>query len=191
MDPLAGSYSVFGVKTASNPNYLVKAIYEMYQANLNKKLAVKAVRKLFRSVGAGSVGLNNLLKKQGMELKPGEFLMLVFKMQHQQGWGPRLQPVEAREKRIILRTKQTFESQVMKDWNMTVCGVHQGWIEGVLMAVTGTGRFCLEKTCHAKGDEYCEFVADQVLRICSFKGRSSGQRGICDYRIYRAQTPRG
>jgi hypothetical protein len=30
IDPEAGSYSVFGVKTASNPNYLVKAIYEMY-----------------------------------------------------------------------------------------------------------------------------------------------------------------
>jgi len=150
MDPLAGSYSVFGVKTASNPNFLIKAIYEMYEANLNKKLAVKAVRKLFRSVGAGSVGLNNLLKKQGLELKPAEFLMLVFKMQHQQGWGAPFELVEAGEKRIILRTKQTFESQVMKDWNMTVCGVHQGWIEGVLMAVTGKSWFCLEKTCHAK-----------------------------------------
>ena len=26
IDPGAGSYSVFGVKTASNPNYLIKAI---------------------------------------------------------------------------------------------------------------------------------------------------------------------
>src|SRR5208337_2209549 len=87
LDPLAGAYSVFGVKTASNPNYLVKAIYEMYETNLNRKLAVKAVRKLFRSVGMGSVGLNNLLKKLGMDLTPAEFLMLVFKLQHQQGWG--------------------------------------------------------------------------------------------------------
>src|SRR5271157_3044584 len=85
LDPLAGSYSVFGVKTASNPNYLVKAIYEMYETNLNKKLAVKAVRKLFRSVGLGSVGLNNLLKKFDMDLSPAEFLLLVFKLQHQQG----------------------------------------------------------------------------------------------------------
>ena len=51
LDPVAGTYSVFGVKTASNPNYLIKAIYEMYEGHLNKKLAVKAVRKLFRSVG--------------------------------------------------------------------------------------------------------------------------------------------
>jgi hypothetical protein len=34
----------------------------MYKANLGRKLAVQAVRKLFRSVGMGSVGLNNLLK---------------------------------------------------------------------------------------------------------------------------------
>ena len=74
MDPLAGSYSVFGVKTASNPNYLVKAIYEMYEANLDKKLAVQAVRKLFHSVGKGSVGLNNLLKKVGMDLTRLNFL---------------------------------------------------------------------------------------------------------------------
>jgi len=82
LDPLAGSYSVFGVRTASNPNYLVKSIYEMYEANLNRKLAVKAVRKLFRSVGMGSIGLNNLLKKQGMDLKPAEFPMLFFTFQH-------------------------------------------------------------------------------------------------------------
>ena len=94
LDPLAGSYSVFGVKTASNPNYLIKAIYEMYEANLGRKLAVQAVRKLFRSVGMGSVGLNNLLKKLGMDLKPAEFLMLVFKLQHQQGWGAPLELVE-------------------------------------------------------------------------------------------------
>ena len=78
MDPVAGSYSVFGVKTASNPNYLIKAIYEMYEANLDRKLAVQAVRKLFHSVGMGSGGLNNLLKKFGMDLNPADFLMLVF-----------------------------------------------------------------------------------------------------------------
>jgi predicted hydrocarbon binding protein len=169
MDPLAGSYSVFGVKTASNPNYLVKAIYEMYEVNLNKKLAVKAVRKLFRSVGAGSVGLNNMLKKLGMDLKPEEFLMLVFKLQHQQGWGAPFELVNASEKRITIRTKHTFESQVLKEWNMAVCGIHQGWIEGVLTAVTGKSWYCLEKTCHAKGDEYCEFVADQVSASWKFK----------------------
>jgi uncharacterized protein len=183
LDPLAGTYSVFGVKTASNPNYLIKAIYEMYEANLNKKLAVKAVRKLFRSVGQGSVGLNNLLKKFGMDLKPAEFLMLVFKLQHQQGWGAPFELVEASDKRIILRTKHTFESQVMKDWNMAVCGIHQGWIEGVLKAVTGKNWFCLEKTCHAKGDEYCEFQADQVESSWKFKAEAivKGESAITEF----------
>jgi predicted hydrocarbon binding protein len=183
LDPLAGAYSVFGVKTASNPNYLIKAIYEMYEANLNKKLAVKAVRKLFRSVGQGSVGLNNLLKKFGMELKPEEFLMLVFKLQHQQGWGAPFELVNASEKRITLRTRQTFESQVMKDWNMAVCGIHQGWIEGVLTAVTGKSWYCLEKTCHAKGDEYCEFVCDQVEPSWKFKAEAvvKGESAITEF----------
>jgi predicted hydrocarbon binding protein len=182
-DPLAGTYSVFGVKTASNPNYLIKAIYEMYEANLNKKLAVKAVRKLFRAVGAGSVGLNNLLKKLGMELKPEEFLMLVFKLQHQQGWGAPFELVSASDKRIVIRTKQTFESVVLKDWNMAVCGIHQGWIEGILTAVTGKSWYCLEKTCHAKGDEYCEFVADQVSASWKFKAEAvvKGDSAITEF----------
>jgi predicted hydrocarbon binding protein len=183
IDPEAGSYSVFGVKTASNPNYLVKAIYEMYEANLDKKLAVQAVRKLFRSVGMGSVGLNNLLKKYGMDLKPAEFLMLVFKLQHQQGWGAPFELVEQSDKRIVLRAKQTFESQVMKDWNMPVCGIHQGWIEGVLSAVTGKNWFCLETKCHAKGDDACEFVADQVESSWKFKARAivKGDSAITEF----------
>jgi predicted hydrocarbon binding protein len=183
LDPLAGAYSVFGVKTASNPNYLIKAIYEMYEANLNKKLAVKAVRKLFRSVGQGSVGLNNLLKKFGMDLKPEEFLMLVFKLQHQQGWGAPFELVNASEKRITLRTKHTFESVVLKDWNMAVCGIHQGWIEGILTAVTGKSWYCLEKSCHAKGDEYCEFVADQVSASWKFKAEAvvKGESAITEF----------
>ena len=183
LDPLAGSYSVFGVKTASNPNYLVKAIYEMYEANLGRKLAVQAVRKLFRSVGMGSVGLNNLLKKLGMDLKPAEFLMLVFKLQHQQGWGAPFELVEQSEKRIVLRTKQTFESEVMKDWNMPVCGVHRGWIEGILSAVTGKNWFCLETKCHAKGDDACEFVADQVESSWKFKAQAivKGDSAITEY----------
>ncbi|NMB79804.1 MAG: 4-vinyl reductase [Methanomicrobiales archaeon] len=183
LDPLAGSYSVFGVKTASNPNYMIKAIYEMYEANLNKKLAVKAVRKLFRSVGQGSVGLNNLLKKLGMELKPEEFLMLVFKLQHQQGWGAPFELVSASEKRIVVRTKHTFESQVLKDWNIQVCGLHQGWIEGVLTSVTGKPWYCLEKACHAKGDEYCEFVADQVTPSWKYKAEAvvKGESAITEF----------
>jgi predicted hydrocarbon binding protein len=183
LDPLAGAYSVFGVKTASNPNYLIKAIYEMYEANLNKKLAVKAVRKLFRSVGAGSVGLNNLLRKLGMDLKPEEFLMLVFKLQHQQGWGAPFELVSASEKRIVIRTKHTFESQVLKDWNMAVCGIHQGWIEGVLTSVTGKTWFCLEKTCHAKGDEYCEFVADRVPASWKYRAEAvvKGESAITEF----------
>jgi uncharacterized protein len=187
LDPLAGVYSVFGVKTASNPNYLIKAIYEMYEENLNKKLAVKAVRKLFRSVGQGSVGLNNLLKKFGMELKPAEFLMLVFKLQHQQGWGAPLELVSASDKRIVIRTRHTFESVVLKDWNMAVCGIHQGWIEGILTAVTGKSWYCLEKSCHAKGDEYCEFVADQVSASWKFKAEAvvKGESAITEFIEHR------
>ncbi len=183
MDPAAGTYSVFGVRTASNPNYLVKAIYEMYEANLDKKLAVQAVRKLFRSVGMGSVGLQNLLKKFGMDLKPADFLMLVFKLQHQQGWGAPFELVEQGEKRIIIRAKQTFESQVMKDWNMAVCGIHQGWIEGILIAATGKNWFCLHTKCHAKGDDVCEFVADQVESSWKFKAQAivRGDSAITEY----------
>lgn len=183
LDPLTGLHSVFGVKTASNPNYMVKAVYEMYEANLNKKLAVKAVRKLYRSVGQGSVGLNNLLKKLGMDLKPHEFLMLVFRLQHQQGWGAPFELVEASEKRIVIRTKHTFESEVLKDWNMAVCGIHQGWIEGILTSVTGKSWYCLEKTCHAKGDEYCTFQADQVSASWKFKAEAlvKGDSAITEF----------
>jgi len=183
LDPLAGSYSVFGVKTASNPNYLIKAIYEMYEVNLNKKLAVKAVRKLFRSVGLGSVGLNNLLKKLGMELKPAEFLMLVFTLQHQQGWGAPFELVEQTEKRIKIRTRHTFESEVMKDWKMHVCGIHMGWIEGVLTAVSGKSWYCLETKCHANGDDCCEFVADQVESSWKYKAEAivKGDSAITEF----------
>jgi uncharacterized protein len=183
IDPLAGSYSVFGVKTASNPNYLVKAIYEMYEANLDKKLAVQAVRKLFNSVGKGSVGLNNLLKKLGIDLTHAEFLMLVFKLQHQQGWGAPFELIESSETRIVLRTKHTFESEVLKDWKIPVCGIHRGWIEGVLIAVTGKNWFCIETKCHANGDEFCEFVADQ--REASWKWKAEaivkGDSDITEY----------
>ncbi len=172
IDPSTGETYCFGVKTASNPDYLIRAIYEMYEANLNRKLAVKAVRKLYRSVGQGSVGLNNFLKKLGMDLKPVEFLTLVFKLQHQQGWGAPFEVVEASEKRIIMRTKHTFESKVLKDWNMSVCGIHQGWIESILTAVTGKTWFCLETTCHAKGDEYCTFQADRVSASWKFKAEA-------------------
>lgn len=183
LDPLAGIYSVFGVRTAGNPNYLVRAIYEMYETSLNRKLAVKAVRKLFRSVGQGSVGLASFLKKQGMDLTPAEFVMLVFTLQHQQGWGAPFELVEAGEKRIVLRTKETFESEVLKDWNMPVCGIHQGWIEGVLKAVTGRTWFCLEKSCHAKGDPYCEFVCDQVEPSWKFKAEAvvKGESAITEF----------
>jgi predicted hydrocarbon binding protein len=183
IDPVAGSYSVFGVKTASNPNYLVKAIYEMYEANLDKKLAVQAVRKLFHSVGMGSVGLNNLLKKFGMDLKPVEFLMLVFKLQHQQGWGAPFELIESSDTRIVLRTRHTFESEVLKDWKMPVCGIHRGWIEGVLIAVTGKNWFCVETKCHAGGDDCCEFVADQRESSWKWKAEAivKGDSAITEY----------
>ena len=183
LDPAAGIYSVFGVRTASNPNYLVKAIYEMYEQNLNKPLAVKAVQHLFRSVGLGSVGLNNLLKKLGMNLKPAEFLMLVFKLQHQQGWGAPFELVEQSDKRIVLRTSHTFESDVMKDWKIPVCGIHRGWIEGVLIAITGKNWFCLERKCRANGDDCCEFVADQVESSWKFKASAivKGDSAITEF----------
>ena len=183
LDTLAGTYSVFGVKTASNPSYLIKGIYEMNESHLNKKLAVKAVRKLFRSVGMGSLGLYNLLKKYGMDLTPADFLLLVFKLQHQQGWGAPFELVEQSEKRIVLRTKQTFESEILKDWNMHVCGVHMGWIEGVLMAVTGKNWYCLERKCRANGDDCCEFVADQVEPSWQFKARAvvKGDAAITEF----------
>jgi uncharacterized protein len=183
LDPAAGTYSVFGVRTASNPNYLIKAIYEMYEANLDRKLTVQAVRKLFRSVGMGSVGLLNLLKKWGMDLKPAEFLMLVFKLQHQQGWGAPVELVEQSDKKIVLRTAQTFESQVMKDWKMPVCGIHRGWIEGVLFAVTGKNWFCLETKCHANGDDCCEFVVDQTESSWKWKAVAivKGDSAITEY----------
>ncbi|HTY15154.1 MAG TPA: V4R domain-containing protein [Methanoregulaceae archaeon] len=183
LDPAAGSYSVFGVKTASNPNYLVKAIYEMYETNLDRKLAVMAVKNLFHSVGLGSIGLNKLLKSLGMELKPAEFLMLVFRLQHQQGWGAPMELVESSDSRIILRTPHTFESLVMKDWKIPVCGIHRGWIEGVLTAATGKNWFCLETKCHANGDEYCEFIADK--REASWKWKAEaiakGDSAITEY----------
>ncbi len=183
LDPVAGNYSVFGVKTASNPNYLIKSIYEMYESHLNKKLAVKAVRKLFRSVGMGSLGLYNLLKKFGMNLSPAEFLMLVFKLQHQQGWGAPFELMEQSEKRIILRTKHTFEAEILKDWKMPVCGVHQGWIEGVMMAITGKNWYCLERKCVANGDDFCEFVIDQVDPSWKFKAQSvvKGDSAITEF----------
>jgi hypothetical protein len=183
LDPASGTFTVFGVRTASNPNYLIKAIYEMYEANLDRKLAVQEVRKLFRSVGMGSVGFQNLLKKLGMDLKPAEFLMLVFKLQHQQGWGAPFELVEQSDKKILLRTRQTFESQVMKDWKMPVCGIHRGWIEGVLFAITGKNWFCLETRCHANGDDCCEFVADQTESSWKWKAVAivKGDSAITEY----------
>jgi predicted hydrocarbon binding protein len=183
INPASGTFSVFGVKTASNPNYLVKAIYEMYESNLDRKLAVQAVRKLFRSVGMGSIGLNNLLVKLGMDLKPPEFLMLVFRLQHQQGWGAPFELAEAGDKRIVMRTNHTFESQVMKDWGIAVCGIHQGWIEGILTAITGRNWFCLHTKCRAKGDDVCEFVADQVESSWKFKAQAivKGDSAITEY----------
>jgi hypothetical protein len=62
INPQLGVTTCFGVHTASNPDYLIRAIYEMYETNLNKKLAIQAIRTLYRSVGMGSVGLHKFLK---------------------------------------------------------------------------------------------------------------------------------
>jgi predicted hydrocarbon binding protein len=182
-DPLLGETFCFGVRSASNPDYLTKAVYEMYETNLSRKLAVQAVRNLYRSVGLGSVGLNNYLKKIGINLTPAEFLLLVFKLQHQQGWGAPFELVEQSEKKISLRTTKTFESQVMKEWKMPVCGIHRGWIEGVMIAVTGKNWFCLETKCYAQGDDCCEFVADQTDSSWKWKAQAivKGDSAITEY----------
>jgi len=182
-DPERGETFCFGVRTASNPDYLTKAMYEMYETSLSRKLAIQAVRTLYRSVGLGSVGLNNYLKNLGIHLSPAEFLLLVFKLQHQQGWGAPFELIEQNEKRIILQTSKTFESQVMKEWKMPVCGIHRGWIEGVLTAVTGKNWFCLETKCYAQGDDCCQFVADQTESSWKWKAQAivKGDSAITEY----------
>ncbi|MCX6699745.1 MAG: 4-vinyl reductase [Methanomicrobiales archaeon] len=172
--PGEGIMSAFGVRTSSNPNYLLRAMYEMYERSLNRKLAVQMMRKLYRSVGLGATGLNMFLKKQGLELKPHEFLMFAFKLQHQQGWGAPLELVSQGGDKIVVKTKYTFESDVMKDWAMPVCGVHVGWMEGVLAAVTGKNWVGEEVTCHAAGGGACEFVFTQ--RDVSWNERAEGIR---------------
>lgn len=182
-DPERGETFCFGVRTASNPDYLTRAMYEMYETSLSRKLAIQAVRTLYRSVGLGSVGLNNYLKNLGIHLSPAEFLLLVFKLQHQQGWGAPFELIEQNEKRIILQTSKTFESQVMKEWKMPVCGIHRGWIEGVLTAVTGKNWFCLETKCYAQGDDCCQFVADQTESSWKWKAQAivKGESAITEY----------
>jgi len=182
-DPERGETFCFGVRTASNPDYLTRAMYEMYETSLSRKLAIQAVRSLYRSVGLGSVGLNNYLKNLGIHLSPAEFLLLVFKLQHQQGWGAPFELIEQKEKRIILQTSKTFESQVMKEWKMPVCGIHRGWIEGVLTAVTGKNWFCLETKCYAQGDDCCQFVADQTESSWKWKAQAivKGDSAITEY----------
>ena len=182
-DPERGETFCFGVRTASNPDYLTRAMYEMYETSLSRKLAIQAVRTLYRSVGLGSVGLNNYLKNLGIHLSPAEFLLLVFKLQHQQGWGAPFELIEETEKRIILQTSKTFESQVMKEWKMPVCGIHRGWIEGVLTAVTGKNWFCLETKCYAQGDDCCQFVADQTESSWKWKAQAivKGESAITEY----------
>ena len=182
-DPERGETFCFGVRTASNPDYLTRAMYEMYETSLSRKLAIQAVRTLYRSVGLGSVGLNNYLKNLGIHLSPAEFLLLVFKLQHQQGWGAPFELIEQNEKRIILQTSKTFESQVMKEWKMPVCGIHRGWIEGVLTAVTGKNWFCLETKCYAQGDDCCQFMADQTESSWKWKAQAivKGDSAITEY----------
>jgi predicted hydrocarbon binding protein len=174
MNPGEGIWSAFGVRTSSNPNYLLRAMYEMYERTLNRKLAVQMMRKLYRSVGLGATGLNNFLKKQGLELKPHEFLLFTFKLQHQQGWGAPLELVSRSDGKIAVRTKFTFESDVMKDWAMPVCGVHVGWMEGVLDAVTGKNWVGEETKCHAAGGDACEFVFTE--RAVTWNERADGIR---------------
>jgi uncharacterized protein len=186
LDPLAGTIQVFGVKASSNPDYLIRAMYETYEKTLNKKLAVQMMRKLYRSVGLGASGLRTFLEKQGVSLKPSEFLTFVFLLQHQQGWGAPVTVVDEGT-RIRLTTARTFESQVMKDWKMKVCGIHAGWIEGVLDGTTGKNWVCEETMCHAAGDDRCEFIVEQ--REVTWNERAvsiwQGDRSITEFLEYR------
>ena len=185
--PKEGKMACFGVRTASNPNYLLRAIYEMYEKNLNRQLAVQMMRKLYRSVGLGASGLNVFLKKMGVNLEPEKFLLFVFTLQHQQGWGAPMELVEVTPDRIVLRCKETFESDVLKDWKIPVCGVHTGWIEGVLMAVTGNTWICEERKCHAAGDDCCEFVAEKRASTWNERAEAirAGKRSITEFIEHR------
>jgi uncharacterized protein len=187
-DPAGGIWSAFGVRTSSNPDYLLRAMYEMYERTLNRRLAVQMMRKLYRSVGLGAGGLNAFLKKQGIELKPHEFLLFTFKLQHQQGWGAPLELVSQSDSTIVIRTRFTFESDVMKEWAMPVCGVHVGWMEGVLDAVTGKNWVGEETKCHAAGGDYCEFVFTE--RQVTWNERALGiRKGECSLAEFLEQKP--
>ena len=118
-----------------------------------------------------------------MELKPAEFLMLVFRAPAPAGLGGpdgtrRIRGLEDRP-----QDDHTFESLVMKDWKIPVCGIHRGWIEGVLTAATGKNWFCLETKCHAQGDEYCEFIADKRESSWKWKAEAiaKGDSAITEY----------
>ena len=172
--PEEGIMLAFGVRTSSNPDYLLRSMYEMYERSLNRKLAVQMMKKLYRPVGMGATSLYRFLIKQGLELEPHEFLMFAFRVQHQQGWGAPLELVSHGEGKIVVKTKFTFESDVMKDWAMPVCGVHVGWMEGVLDAVTGKKWVGEELQCHAAGGDACEFVFTQ--REVTWNERAEGIR---------------
>lgn len=158
LDPTAGTVQVFGVRTSSNPDYLIRALYESFESTQNRTLAIQMIRKLYRSVGLGARGLYSFLEKQDVHLSPSEFVHFVFLLQHQQGWGAPV-AVSLENDQIRIKTSQTFESEVLRDWHMRVCGIHTGWTEGILQAVTGSEWVCEEVRCHAAGDDACEFVA--------------------------------
>ncbi len=183
MNPQLGNTTVFGVRTSSNPNYLLRAMYEMYEKSLNRKLAVQMMRKLYRSVGLGASGLNNFLKKNGIALPPEEFLLFVFKLQHQQGWGAPLSLVDKKEGTLLVKTDHTFESEVLKDWAMPVCGIHVGWMEGVLDAVTGKNWVGEETKCRAAGGDCCEFRLTQrdVTWADRAEGIRKGDRALTEF----------
>jgi hypothetical protein len=66
---------------------------------------------------------------------------------------------------------------------MPVCGIHRGWIEGVLISITGKNWFCIETRCHANGDDVCEFVADQRESSWKWKAEAivKGESAITEY----------
>jgi uncharacterized protein len=132
------------------------------------------MRKTYRSMGLGASGLHPFLKKLGVDLKPHEFHLFTIRLQHQQGGAPPLEMVSQSDDKIVVRTTYTIESDFMKDWAMPVCGVHVGWMEGVLDAVTGANWVGEEVKCHAVGNDACEFVFTK--RPVTWNERAEGVR---------------
>jgi hypothetical protein len=64
---------------------MLRGMYRMFEKNLNRRLAVQAIRKLYRSIGSEGRGFYNWLRKAGVEMEPMEFMLFAVITQHQMG----------------------------------------------------------------------------------------------------------